>query len=84
MTVNDQHPVISAMCDAFHGKAAKHKKMRRVAMLRAFQAAQEFYAAPKGYEHYTPATIEAIRGTTMTHADRQNKTQDEVFRESGR
>lgn len=34
---------------------------------------------PKGYEHFTAATIEAIRGTCMTHADRVGKTQDEVF-----
>jgi hypothetical protein len=38
-----------------------------------------FPPVPKGYEPYTPEFVEAIRSTTMTHADRQNKTQDEVF-----
>lgn len=81
--IDEQHPVIKAMCDAAFGKGLNHKLKRKKEMLRAFQAAQAFYSA-KGYEPYTAATIEAIRGTTMTHADRQNKTQDEVFREAGR
>lgn len=39
-------------------------------------------APVKGYEPYTPEFVEAIRSTTMTHADRQNKTQDEVFKDA--
>ena len=35
---------------------------------------------PKGYRHLTPVSVEAIRSTCMTHADRVGKTQDEVFR----
>jgi hypothetical protein len=39
--------------------------------------------APRGYEHFTPATIEAIRQTCSTQANRAGQTQDEVFKTRG-